>query len=590
MGIGTTGKGGGRTAVALVLTTALLTSCASLPETVADAVDSATTQARCSGLAAAALMDAPVDGLTVTSSTWIAAGTPVGAGPQAMTDLPGHCVVEGFYGTHEGVIGGPYRTGFRMRLPEDWNGRFLFQGGGGSNGVVGDATGTNGAGNAPALQRGYAVIAQDSGHDNDTNTLASHQGQLVFGFDPQSRRDYGHSSLKPTNDLAHHLMRAFYGRDSGTDLFWGCSKGGQEGMAFAQRYPEAFDGIVAIAPGMSLPRAALAEAWDVQAFAGVLEKRGEQPTLAGLQSLFSPAQSANIQSAIMSACDGLDGAEDGMISQAGACTTARVEPALRQRQCTAESPADGCLQGDQIDAMVTVMGGPRSSSGEQLYAPWAWDAGVAAPGWNVWKVGLQGGPPALNVLLGGGSLSAVFTTPPTPLGSNPDDFLKWQMGLDFDRDAQKIYAVAPPFTTSAWQDVGMRSPDLSAFRAAGGKMIVPHGTSDPVFSVLDTIAWWQEVDGANAGRAADFARVFPVPGMNHCAGGPATDRFDSLSALEDWVLNDRAPDRIMASAGAETPFPGREVPLCAWPKVAIADPGSEPRSYRCAMPPKALPL
>jgi poly(3-hydroxybutyrate) depolymerase len=146
--------------------------------------------------------------------------------------------------------------------------------------------------------------------------------------------------------------------------------------------------------------------------------------------------------------------------------------------------------------------------------------------------------------------------------------LAWQLAFSFERDAPKIYAAGGAFETSAWSDVGMRSPDLAAFRAHGGKAIVPHGVSDPVFSVLDTIAWWKEVDRRNKGRAADFARVFPVPGMNHCGGGQATDRFDSLTALENWVLKGSAPASILAVAGAETPWPRRARPLCAYPKVA----------------------
>ena len=237
-----------------------------------------TPTAQCAALGDAVRAGAPVDRLVVTQSRWVATGEPVAVREGAVTNLPAHCLVEGYFAERPGLVGGPYRIGFRMRLPGDWNGRFLFQGGGGSNGVVGDATGPNGPGFPSALARGYAVVAQDSGHDNDRNNIPTMGGNLVFGHDPQARADYGHASLKPVNDLAHHIMRDFYGRDSQTDLFFGCSKGGQEGMAFAQRYPTAFDGIVATAPGMSLPRAAVAEAWDTQAFARVLVARGEPVT------------------------------------------------------------------------------------------------------------------------------------------------------------------------------------------------------------------------------------------------------------------------------------------------------------------------
>src|SRR5690606_11735750 len=129
--------------------------------------------------------------------------------------------------------------------------------------------------------------------------------------------------------------------------------------------------------------------------------------------------------------------------------------------------------------------------------------------------------------------------------------------FDFDRDAPKIYATDEVFTRSAWDDIGARSPDLAAFRARGGKLIVPHGVSDPVFSVVDTVTWFQEVDKLNSGQAADFVRVFPVPGMAHCAGGPTTDQYDAFEALVAWVEQSTPPDRIIAKAGPGTPWPGR---------------------------------
>jgi len=535
---------------------------------------------RCSALGTELLAKGPINDLVITASEVKDAAVVEGSEENTQITLSPHCLVEGHYGEHAGRIGGPYRTAFRMRLPLDWNGRFLFEGGGGSNGVIRDATGRNGPGNVLALERGYAVIAHDSGHDNDLNNVASHGGQLVFGHDPRARREYGHASLKPTYDLGQQIVAAFYGRESETNLFWGCSKGGQEGMAFAQRYPDAFDGIVAIAPGMSLPRAALAQTWDTQALAEIFTRRGEKPTVDSMRTLFTDAQSNLVSDSVLEACDALDGAEDGMISTIGLCTTARVEPQLRARQCTV-SGAEGCLETAQVDALIKIMGGPRDVEGNALYSDWAWDAGVGSSGWRVWKTGLVDGPPPLNVVIGGNALASIFTTLPTPVQPDEAGLLAWQLDFNFDTDAQAIYRTVPPYTTSAWQDIGMRSPDLSAFRANGGKLIVPHGSSDPVFSVLDTISWWNEVNALNGGDAASFARVFPVPGMAHCRGGPSTDRFDSLSALENWVANYTAPGSIPARAANDTPWPGREMPLCPYPEIPLADGAA---GYRCGTP------
>ncbi|MFD2783497.1 tannase/feruloyl esterase family alpha/beta hydrolase [Novosphingobium pokkalii] len=129
--------------------------------------------------------------------------------------------------------------------------------------------------------------------------------------------------------------------------------------------------------------------------------------------------------------------------------------------------------------------------------------------------------------------------------------------------------------------MGAHEPDLDRFRARGGRLIVPHGASDPVFSLNDTLAWWRALDRHSGGQAAGFARVFPVPGMAHCAGGPATDRY-ALRALADWVEKGRAPDALAAKAGPATPWPGRERPLCRYPLVARTKGGVT----ACALPPK----
>ena len=212
---------------------------------------------------------------------------------------------------------------------------------------------------------------------------------------------------------------------------------------------------------------------------------------------------------------------------------------------------------------------------KQLYASFPWDGGWADMGWRIWKIGSADGRiPSLNVMMGAPSLATIFTVPPSSPGAGPDASLAYHLGFDFDRDAQAIYATGQGFTRSAWQDIGARSPDLTAFRKRGGKLIVPHGVSDPVFSVNDTIDWWKQVDRGNRGKAANFVRVFPVPGMGHCQGGPATDRYDSFGALVRWVEQGQAPDRLTAAAGPMTPWKGRARPLCPYPLVAVPKPGA----------------
>lgn len=524
-------------------------------------------------------MCAALEGQTLTwtgDKARIVSAKPVAAA----SGQPAHCDVSGIMHEREGRFGQAYAIRFRMRLPENWNQRMLFQGGGGSNGVVGDALGNVSAGPS-ALAQGYAVVAQDSGHDNATNSDPARNGALAFGFDPQSRADYGHTSLKASAEAAKALIRTAYGRGPRYSYFVGCSKGGQEGMAFAQRYPDVFDGIIASAPGFALPRAALAEAWDTQAFASVAGARGSVK-VADLARTFSAADFSLVRGVILDACDEDDGLKDGMVADIMGCTDQKVVARLETKVC-GDAKNDACLTAAQVTALRRVMSGAKTSSGQALYSGWFWPASIHAPDWRMWKIGsADGRVPPLNVFLGATAQASAFTTPPTALG-DPESMLDYQLGFDFDRDATKIYAVAEPFTRSAWQDVGMRSSNLKAFKARGGRLIVPHGESDPVFSLKDTLAWFDSVDSENSGHAADFVRVFPVPGMCHCGGGAATDRYDMFAALIDWVEHGKAPNAVVATAGPGTPWPNRSRPLCAYPQVARYTGGDieKAESFKC---------
>ncbi|MDO6414724.1 tannase/feruloyl esterase family alpha/beta hydrolase [Sphingomonas sp. BIUV-7] len=480
--------------------------------------------------------------------------------------MPAHCEIFGILGEHHGVDGQDYAIRFHLRLPDDWNGRFLFQGGGGTNGEIGNATGPVSRGTPSALQRGYAVVSQDSGHDNRRNGNPLRGGATAFGFDPQARADYGHASLAPVARAARAIILAYYRTAPAFSYFVGCSKGGEEGMVLAQKHPTLFDGIVAAAPGFALPRAAVAQVWDVQAMAKATGS--DVPTLAALAKVFSDADLALAGKAVLAACDADDGLIDGIVAAIGSCTDDRVRGVLDRTVCIGDK-TQACLSSTQLAVLARVMGGARKPDGTLVYARWPWDPGIASPGWRLWKLGSADGKiPALNVVLGGASLPSVFSVPPTPVPADPSALLAWEMRYDFATDVDRIYATGGAFARSGWQDVSARSPDLAAFRAHGGKMVVPHGVADPVFSIDDTIDWYRQVDARSGGDAAGFVRLFPVPGMNHCGGGPATDEYDALAALVDWVERKHAPDAIIATAGPNTPWPGRTRPLCPFPKTA----------------------
>jgi feruloyl esterase len=160
----------------------------------------------------------------------------------------------------------------------------------------------------------------------------------------------------------------------------------------------------------------------------------------------------------------------------------------------------------------------------------------------------------------------------------PDALQQYQLDFDFDQDPPRIYATTPEFPRSSWDLVAARSTELDAFRDHGGRMLVPHGGSDPIFSLYDTTAWWDELDRAEGGNAAEFVRVYAVPGMTHCGGGPATGEFDALGTLVDWVEHGKAPNGIEATAGPDTPWPGRTRPLCPYPTYAHYTGGDSERA------------
>ena len=354
-------------------------------------------------------------------------GPPAGAESDRRADASASRTLRGAGTLNErpGANGQEYAIHFHLRLPTVWNGRFFFEGGGGSNGNLGAALGVlQGQQPTVALALGYAVVSQDSGHDNRTNNDPARGGTTTFGLDPQARIDFGYNSYQQVTLTAKALIAAYYGRAPQKSYYVGCSEGGREGMMVSQRFPESFDGVLACAPGFRLPRAAVAEAWDSQAFASVarganLVDANGQPLL---NKTFSDEDLALVSSAVLSACDALDGAADGMVQSFTACTTAVVEPKLLAMMCTGEKTAL-CLMETQIAALKKVFRGASTSAGVQIYSGWAWDAGIGGKvgaaynqGWRSWKLGAYAAPTnsAINLTLGASASAEIFVTPPVP--------------------------------------------------------------------------------------------------------------------------------------------------------------------------------
>lgn len=528
---------------------------------------------RCTALASAAL-----PGMRILSAEAHPDGTTADLGFMGMKTppLPAHCEIKGILHERTGADGEPYAIRFHVRLPEAWNGRMLFEGGGGTDGNLGAAVGMIGFRAPPALVSGYAVVSDDSGHSNEINNNPAKGGMVSFGRDAQARADYGHAALKASYDAAQVVISRYYDKAPSRKYYVGCSKGGQEGLAFVERYPDSFDGVLVGAPGMSLPRAALGHPWVTQAVASVVGgKKGHSLPYTKLYDAFGEGDFQLVRKAVLDACDGDDGLKDGIVGAFSQCTVKKVDVQFKKLTCKG-GKTDSCLTKPQIAAIKKIIAGPHNSKGEALYVNFPWDGGIAGADWRGWNIGSQpkpggAGGPSLALAMGGATLATIFSTPPKVIEPGLQPAMDFLMAYDFDKDAPAIYATSADFPRSSWDDINARSPDIDAFRKHGGKLIVYHGVSDPIFSINDTIAWYREIEARTNGEAADTVRLFPVPGMNHCAGGPATDQFDGFGVLVNWVEKGKAPDRIVATANPGSPWPDRQRPLCPYPAIAQYD-------------------
>ena len=474
----------------------------------------------------AALVNLQVPGvaLTVTKAERIPAGPaqvgPGGAG--AAVNLPAYCRLDGVIDRRTGAGGVTYGIGFAVALPENWNGRFLFQGGGGLNGSVFPPYGASAAGSEPALARGFAVASTDSGH----------QGRGVFDAsfmqDQQASLDFAYAAVGRVAELAKRIVAQHYGKPAARSYFAGCSTGGREAMLMAQRYPLYFDGVVAGAPAMRTSFSGIGDRWVAATLNEIAPK--DAKGLPITRNALSEGDKKAVIEGLLHACDAADGLSDRMIFNMHAC---RFDP--RTLVCSGPK-AEGCLSMPQAAVLEKAFGGPKDSKGRQVYPGFPFDTGIAST---------QGVP---GLLYG---------------GANPVGPAFTEIGMDVEGAVDRVLTdPAESLTaTSRWTN-------LNTFSGHGGKLILWHGVSDPWFSALDTVDYYQRMTKANGGpeQVRNWSRLYLAPGMGHCGGGPeALDGLDALSAIVAWVEQGIAPESLTATGRA---FPGRSRPLCAYPMHA----------------------
>ncbi len=495
----------------------------------------------------------------ITATTTVAAGTLAIAG----TPVAEHCRVTGRMNERVSPVDGKtYAIGFEMRLPKAWNGRFFHQGNGGIDGSVVTATGSAGGGPlSHALAQGFAVLSSDAGHNNA-------QGGPAFGLDPQARLDYGYQAVGALTPMARQLIALAYGKGPDRSYFGGCSNGGRHTLVAAARYAKDYDGYLAGAPGYRLPLAALANIYGAQRYATVATADPSTPP--GLETAFTAAERKTVAAAVLARCDTLDGARDGLVQDTATCQ--RVFDFQRDVPTCSGARDGSCLSTAQKIAIAPIFRGATTSNGQRFYAGFPFDSGIGAGGIPFWEF-------TAPLALDSGAVGTIFKVPPSTAAlSNGPAF---SLALDIDKALAELNATDATYTESA---MGFMTPpdasDLSTLRRRGAKIMVYHGVSDPIFSVSDTETWYRRLGRDSGGDAEDFARLYRVPGMGHCSGGPATDQADFLRPLVAWVEKGQAPGAIVASArgvgnaGAVNPevpadwAPDRTRPLCAYPLVA----------------------
>ncbi len=481
-----------------------------------------------------------ISGIEITKAEPIAAGKtipPPYPGAPSIGPLPAHCRVDGIINQRKGVDGEEFGIGFALALPESeaWNGDFMMQGGGGGNGFVAYPTGASYAGTKPGLSRGFAVASTNTGHKAKT-------GAFDFSFmrDQQAYLDFAFLANAEVAGVAKQIIAQYYVKPAAYSYFVGCSTGGREGMILSQRYPTVFNGIVSGDPAMRTGLSNLA----ISQWIPVAYNQAAPKDVSGkpqIDKFLTDADRKLFMDTLMKQCDAKDGAADGMIFDPLACN---FDPAVLA--CKA-GQGDGCIAPEKIAAIKKAFAGPKNAYGTQVYPGFLYDAGIT----------MKGQVPGL-LALGENGLFGPYTT-----------------ATELDVDKAALHA-SDPLVESV-------STNLSTFSLNRGKLIFFHGDSDPWFSVLDTLRYYNSLTAANGGadKASQWSRIFLVPGMAHCGGGPSLDHFDMLTAIVNWVEKGAAPDFVIATGKT---FPGRSRPLCAYPThaqyIGTGD-TQDARNFRC---------
>jgi feruloyl esterase len=461
----------------------------------------------------------------------------------AADGVPAHCVVRG-------TIDAEIRFELILPVPDAWNGRFVMGGGGGFVGTVMNQASWL----APDfLSRGFASVGTDTGH----------QGSSIDASWAMDRRDreinFGHRAVHLTAETAKTVIRLHFGRDIDYSYFMGCSRGGGQAMMESQRFPDDFDGIVAGAPAYD---------WTRLAAQMVQTQQAMYPNSDDLTTpVVTPEIRQLLSRAILERCDSLDGLEDGILNDPRDCS---FQPGDLPR-CESGDTSESCVTEQQVLALEAVYGG-AFAAGKKVFPGFPFGGEVDEGGWEAWVTGGPNsnvpGTPNLHFAFGTQIFKyLVFDDPEWDYTSY--DFSTWAA------DTRKAAEILNATTT-----------DLTPFEVAGGKLILWNGWSDAAITALGTIQYYDALRREHPGEQS-FVKLFLLPGVGHCAGGPGPDQVDWLSAIQTWVEEGEAPERLIAAKLGEGGEVQIERPICAYPARALftgEGDGKSQSGFQCVIP------
>ena len=414
-----------------------------------------------------------------------------------------------------GVIGKEIK--FSLLLPDAWNRKFLMGGGGGFVGTVQNQA-------QFVVNAGYATAGTDTGHTGGTTDAAWALKNV------ERQENFGYLAVHRTAETSKAILRSYYGSPQARAYFSGCSNGGRQALMEAQRYPDDFDGIVAGAPAADFTGIGAQFIKDV---------RAQFPDPQNLTPLLPPDTMKSVAAQILDTCDALDGVKDGVMED--------------PRQCKVDVSTLTGLTAAQQAALKAIYA-PTRAGGDVVFPGQPFGGEGDQAGWPAWISGAapregQAAAPSARYAFGTQLFKYLV------FGDPEWDYRRYDLST-WKKDTAHIGTV-----------INATNPNLDAFKAKGHKLVIWHGWSDAGLSPLGTIKYYESVKARDPKLDA-FVKMFMLPGVLHCGGGPGPDNADWAAAIDGWVESGQAPERIIAQKGSGAAVT-RTRPLCAYPQHAV---------------------